>query len=166
LTQIRLFFVHCCRCRYRFCLLRRIGLCRIVCTHLLVYYYPGPRLCVQSNPCSIQDVQVLQLIVGFYTVIQPSNKRLRRPSSSNARSQRGRGSGCQVVCSYADLRKGVRGMPPNLAQRVLGEAIWRLYNARKPFNGWGSAHTPLGSLQRSLDPQILQLAGRRLAVPF
>ena len=56
--------------------------------------------------------------------------------------------------------------PDTSHQEVPAELIWRLYNARKPFNGWGSAHTPLGSLQRSLDPQILQLAGRRLAVPF
>jgi len=38
-------------------------------------------------------------------------------------------------------------------QQVLGQVIWRLENARKPFSGRGSARTPLvGGLTALPDP--------------
>jgi len=37
-------------------------------------------------------------------------------------------------------------------QQVLGQVIWRLENARKPFSGRGSARTPRGGLTALPDP--------------
>jgi len=47
----------------------------------------------------------------------------------------------------ADIRgRGQEGhaLPRTRPQQVPGEAIWRLYNARKPFSGRGSAAEPAG----------------------
>ena len=78
-----------------------------------------------QSDLNIPHAQVIQLIVGFSVVIQPSQKRRRRPSSSDARSQRGRGSGRQVqVCSQADLSGARAPCPPprTWSQQVPGEA--------------------------------------------
>jgi len=42
-------------------------------------------------------------------------------------------------------------MPPEIP----GEAVWRLWNTRKPFSGRSPPRTPLGSLQRSPNPLLV-----------
>ena len=40
-------------------------------------------------------------------------------------------------------------------QQVLGQVIWRLENARKPFSGRGSARTPRGGAYSTPRPQLV-----------